>query len=273
MSYQPAVKVIDQNWLPSSLTIDEGMLMTNNYLYAVSMWNIPGHISFKKLWYNNVVSNTLSTMRPNNTRYTFPTASIQMRVISTNAADSSAWTWIRTVIIKYLDTNYIEQTEIVTMNGTTAVLTVATNILRINDFYSVTRWTSLWAVGTISLQNAWWTVTYARIIPTYNWSQQLVFTVPAWKRLMLKKISLSTGSAAWANFIECRLKFSIDNDWVRQTDWSMWTQYFGMLQAWSLIEWTDMLYLIPEKTDIVIDIIWDSATSWIATWYIEGFIE
>ncbi len=60
----------------------------------------------------------------------YPTSGEQLELICENAGDTSAGTGARTVLLTYLDTSYVEQTETVSLNGTTAVLTSATNILR-----------------------------------------------------------------------------------------------------------------------------------------------
>ncbi len=63
----------------------------------------------------------------------------QMTVISESNADNGATvTGALTIRVHYLDANGDEQTEDVTMNGTTGVNTVATNIRFVNDLYVLT---------------------------------------------------------------------------------------------------------------------------------------
>ncbi|MCP4339795.1 MAG: hypothetical protein GY799_13110 [Desulfobulbaceae bacterium] len=62
----------------------------------------------------------------------------QMTVVSEDANDTSAGTGVRTVEIHYIDASGDEQEETVTLNGTTGVNTVATNIRFVNDFYTLT---------------------------------------------------------------------------------------------------------------------------------------
>lgn len=75
----------------------------------------------------------------------------QMTIISSSANDTSAGTGIQTMRIHYLDNTGAEQTEDVTLNGTTGVDTVATDMRFINDFYALTVGSNGVAVGNVTL--------------------------------------------------------------------------------------------------------------------------
>ncbi len=62
---------------------------------------------------------------------TFPASAAIMAFASDDANDTSAGTGLRTILIVYLDANYDEQEETITLNGTTKVVSVA-SMLRIN---------------------------------------------------------------------------------------------------------------------------------------------
>ncbi len=62
----------------------------------------------------------------------------QMTVVSESANDAAGGTGIRTLRLHYLDAAGDEQVEDVTMNGTTGVNTVATNIRFLNDMHALT---------------------------------------------------------------------------------------------------------------------------------------
>lgn len=104
---------------------------------------------------------------------------IQIAVSSSNANDIALGTGVRSVNIHYLDINYIEYSEIVILNGTTPVNTVATDIHRILDFHTQTVGSNGVAVGNISLKNLAGTVTYNYIQLGGNQSLTGAFTVPA----------------------------------------------------------------------------------------------
>lgn len=77
----------------------------------------------------DVVLTTVTTAAVRRTTYTEPTANARRSLGSSNANDSSSGTGARQVRITYLDqTGAGPYTEIVTLNGTTAVNTVATDI-------------------------------------------------------------------------------------------------------------------------------------------------
>lgn len=130
--------------------------------------------------------------------YVPPATPIQMQVVSTSASDGVAGTGAQTVHIHYLDNNYNVNSVIVTMNGTTPVLTIPTNIIRVNGFHVTSVGSSGAAVGTISLQAVGGAVTYGLISATHNRARMPVFTVPAGMVGYIKNWQVSSASAAAA---------------------------------------------------------------------------
>jgi hypothetical protein len=93
---------------------------------------------------------TLNVVRA--TAYIEPSSNAQRSIKSSSASDSSAGVGARTLEITYLDsTGAGPYTEVVTLNGTTAVNTVATNICFIEKVIVKTVGSTLVNVGTISL--------------------------------------------------------------------------------------------------------------------------
>jgi len=88
-------------------------------------------------------------------------AGVQMSIVSTDAADDSAGTNIRKIELHYLDANLIEQTEIITLDGLTPVLTTATDIRFINCMHVHEYGTDPYAAGDISASNGG--ITYSLI--------------------------------------------------------------------------------------------------------------
>lgn len=132
--------------------------------------------------------------------YVFPATAQQMHVVSSSANDAAAGTGIRTVVIDYLDANYNQKQEVITLNGTTPVNTVATNILRINGFHAASVGSGGYAAGNISLTNTGGTVTYGYIQASYNSSRQAIFTIPAGKTGYLSHWQASSGTATGTHF-------------------------------------------------------------------------
>ncbi len=77
----------------------------------------------------------------------------QMTVVSDDVDDDGdpVDTGVRTIRIHYLDASGDEQTEDITLNGTTAVDTVATDIRFVNDMYSLTVGSTGVSEGNIAL--------------------------------------------------------------------------------------------------------------------------
>jgi hypothetical protein len=88
------------------------------------------------------------------TTYTPQGAGAQRSVNSTSASDASAGTGARTVTINYLDVNFVLKSETVTLNGTTAVATVNTDIAFIESIVVATVGSGGGNVGTIQVWTA-----------------------------------------------------------------------------------------------------------------------
>jgi hypothetical protein len=89
------------------------------------------------------------------TAYIEQTSNAQRSIVSANAADSAAGTGARTVRITYYTATFTGPfTETVTLNGTTAVNTVATNICYIESMEVITVGSGLTNAGIISLKAA-----------------------------------------------------------------------------------------------------------------------
>lgn len=194
--------------------------------------------------------------------YVFPPAGgIQMRVISTSTNDdgSPAGTGVRTVTIHYLDTNYTVQQETLTLNGTTAVTTVATNILRVNDFHSETAGSLSHADGNITLENTAGTVVYARIAPTYNRSRNAVFTIPAGKTGYITHWNFFSGTATGTHYTRFALR-SDSHEATRTPGVFQLHDGAGTLNG-GTNTYYDIPIVVPEKTDIKVSVISDAANA------------
>lgn len=164
-----------------------------------------------KLGLNPSISTTREDITEHGSVYAFPTAGIQMRVLSASANDTAAGTGVRQVKITYLDTSWNEQTETITMNGVTPVNTVATNIFRVNDIRAVTVGTGLVAAGNIQLQNTAGTVIYAKITANGNVCRQAIYTVPLGKTLYIDNWTCGAGGLGTTNAVEISLRSTSNN--------------------------------------------------------------
>lgn len=105
--------------------------------------------------FGDVATAATTRVLVNRTVYTEQTTNAQRSVLSSSANDTAAGTGARTIIITYLDqTGAGPFTETITLNGTTAVNTVATNICFIEEIRVVTAGSTGSNVGIISLRSA-----------------------------------------------------------------------------------------------------------------------
>ena len=141
-------------------------------------------------------------------QYVFPTGPMQMRIVSASANDAAAGTGVRTVEITYLNGSYVEQTETLTLNGTTPVNTVATNIFRVNRMRALTVGSGGSAAGAISLTNTAGTVTYDIIPATFVSSRKAIHTTHAGATLYIAHWQTSSGAATGSHFTITSLRAS-----------------------------------------------------------------
>lgn len=122
-----------------------------------------------------------------NTAYTFPTANTTMGIRSTVGGDTA------TILIKGLDSDYVEKNVTVTLAGT-ANTVVSTPLFRINDMIAVSGSTP---TGTVTLSAG--STVYGQIDPNIGKSQRSMYTVPAGHKFYLNRIDAFCASAALNN--------------------------------------------------------------------------
>ena len=132
-------------------TIESKVGLTDNL--AIRLGLVDGIVEFQYSGGLLSASTTETTMAeglPANSIYllTKP-SSAQCAVASASADDTSAGTGLRTILIIYLDGNGDEQNEIVTLNGTTKVLTTATDMTAINLLIGLTAGSGGFNAGNI----------------------------------------------------------------------------------------------------------------------------
>jgi hypothetical protein len=163
--------------------------------------------------FNGDVDNVREDLWDNGGTYVFPAnTGIRMRIVSSSISDAGdpVGTGALTVDIHYLDAAGESQEEQLTLNGTTEVLTVATNIRRIIDFHVKTVGTNRTAVGNISLTNTAGNVTYAVIPAGNNRARQAVYTVPLGKKLFVNALWGGSGAVSGAHYCEIMLRATCD---------------------------------------------------------------
>lgn len=169
----------------------------------VSMGKVVDARSVFIFGYNPDVQNVEETVWDHGGLYTYPSAAAQM-TISSSSANTDA-----VVSIVGLGAGYVEQTELITVNGQTPV-TTARSYLRINGMSALS--------GTVegSIYLGAGTVTagvpatvYGRIINGNNRTEMGLYTVPAGYELYLDRGNVSHGSDSLNAFITARLMYRL----------------------------------------------------------------
>lgn len=189
--------------------------------------------------------------------------------------DVSAYTGSHAVLIKYLDGDYAEHSEICVLNGTTAVSTVNTDLFRVNAFHTISAGSDNVSSGGISLRNLTNTPVYAFITAGYTTSRTAVYTVPA---------SKTAYAAQWMQ------GWSTPNDtkvqsarFILRANILIGTRFHtgSIFYPWAEVQISNDVLSIPfelpikftEKTDIVISGIAATAGAGPATSMVRGWIE
>ena len=141
--------------------------------------------------YNTAGTTTLRAVWDKTAAYVYPTSAVTMTVTNDDAADDGG-----TVLIKGLDANYAEVSEVVTTNNATPPTTTQT-FLRINDVIFSNTGAN---VGIIDVSNGG--VDYARIRAGDGRNQASIYTVPAGCEFYLYRIdAFSSDSTSAKPFI------------------------------------------------------------------------
>ena len=229
---------------------------------AVGMGLIPGARRINKLGYNADINGTTQEdlWAPGGTM-TVLVGAQALEVVSTdNTNDKAAGTGALTVKISYLTTAYVEKSEIVTMNGTVAVATTATDIFRVNNFRVETAGATGAATGTISLRRSGAGTNVSQIIPTQTRARNSMFTVPTGYKFIITSVSVGTGAATVAAAYG---KFTLRAYYSEISQLKTTLEYplIELVAQASAAVATDLSSAIPEGVDIRMTVIGNASTS------------
>lgn len=194
-SLSTAVKFVDQNNNNRTLLFnaDAPQICSQTYLQALAEGDVSGHTPWYKIGFTPTMTTSESDLWSKAGTYTFPVSGIQMAAVSDSALDTSLGSGARQVIIYYLDNNFLEKTEIVSLSGLTPVNTIATNIYRINGFRVYSAGTNAKPFGNLSLTSTDTLTTYSYILAGFNRARSSFYTVPANKMLYIVTVNFSYG--------------------------------------------------------------------------------
>lgn len=162
----------------------------------VSRELVQGANFLHRAFLSSTFGSTEQTVWNNATVWIPPTTASVMNVVSTSASDAAAGTGARTVSVAGLDANYLEISETITMNGTTAVTTTK-QYLRIQRMTVVTAGSTEANVGVISISNA---TLQGKIDANAGQSSFSMYTVPAGKTAFLHSLHLSSSKSTDGKF-------------------------------------------------------------------------
>ena len=198
-----------------------------------------------------------------------PAAGVQMSLVSTSASDGVAGTGIRSVDIHYLDDLLAPQIETVVLNGTTPVLTVATNMRFIQCMHMITFGTNKKAVGTITASNGG--TTYSLVAIGQVRCTSSVRMVPAGKRLFITGLcgGSSSGTAAASAIIRLTSTSFDGHDYSTDSVFIPFASATAQDGSISLVLTTPVSFL--EGTAVGMETTVDKAATIVGSWF--GWLE
>jgi hypothetical protein len=166
----------------------------------VARGQISYHEAFCQFGINSDVQQSTETVWVGSTAYTFPAAAATLTVSSSSTDDASpSGTGAQTVLIQGLDANYNVISEVVALNGQTAVNTTK-SYLRVNKIIVLTAGSGGTSAGTIYAGTGTVTsgvpaVTVNRTGITSNESESAFYTVPVGYTAFITRWTMSSGNS------------------------------------------------------------------------------
>lgn len=193
-------------------TVSDNSVLTLSHGIAVAQNDLPGHTSFDAFGDASVSSaTTYDVWRGPTAIKPGPVAlGFQASIVSSSASDSAAGAGLRKLKVIYLDTAGALQHEIVTLNGTTPVLTVAEDVMFVEcahatevGAYGAT------AVGNITISNGATVVNAVGV--GSNRCTSMHRMVPAGYRMFITAWSCSSAATTSAKHVVFRLRTTSAN--------------------------------------------------------------
>jgi hypothetical protein len=156
-----------------------------DYFLEVSKGNIEGHTVLTKIGVNPLVGTIFEDVWDAGGLLVYPTAGETWEIVSDSTDDDVGGTGATEVTITYLDDNYVEQSEIKAMDGTTPVTFTATDSFRFNRASVTAVGSGAENAGNITIRVSGAGATRGQINTGNNASLDAHFTVPANKTAYL----------------------------------------------------------------------------------------
>jgi YD repeat-containing protein len=180
-----------------------------DYLIKISQGLVVGAAAWNKLGYNGDVDNVEEDVISQGGVYVWPAAEQQMDIVSDSTKDdgSPAGLGAQKVTLYYLNLAGAEKSEEITMNGTTAVATSASDIYRVQNMRVTAVGAENDPAGNITLsEHGGTTYKYGYIAAGQNRQRQITWTVPAGKALYITSATLSGVNTAASHIARFTLR-------------------------------------------------------------------
>lgn len=205
-------------------------------------------VSIFRSAYNALVGASEATLWPKNTLYVFPSSASLMTLYSTSTSDTT-----QLVLVEGLDGNYVEISEVLTLNGQAGRQSTK-QFFRINTMTVLTDSPQ----GDISFGTGTATLgvpanTYGFIKAGDNITNSAVYTVPAGYTLRLSSGSISAGAATGSHTVTAKFRTRINGV-------SYLTALISIADNYQFFPYSPTIE-VPEKSDIYNNVVSDGGTS------------
>lgn len=189
-----------------------------------AMGKITGAQVWDKIGSSEVIPTTTFMILSNVTSASFisnfPPVPQQLQLVSSSANDAAAGTGAQQVTIEYLTdpgsaTKFTRFSEIVTLNGTTPVNTVATNISRIERVHVSRVGSTSVSQGNILLQSVGGATTFEKIVAGENVSRTAVHFVPNGYMCIITDLMFGSITAGGVRFAFTTVEMDLAGNIVR----------------------------------------------------------
>lgn len=205
------------NVLPDPLNTNP---VAKDYQTEVALGNITGSVSKSIVMYNPSVSTSLVDIWGGGGNLSYPTAGETWEVLSSSANDTTAGSGAQSIIVNSLTTDYIQQTEVVALNGTTPVVLSNTHF-RPDGAVALPTGAGQENAGDITIRVSGGGATRQFIPAGFGASQDTHFTVPAGKTLIGLRI-LSVFPKNEDGILEGSIMPFGTNTWIRSGRFSIY---------------------------------------------------
>jgi len=187
--------------------------------------------------------------------------------------DTSAKAGAQAIEINFLNGSYVEEREIVVLNGTTVVPTTNTKIFRVNSFRVITAGANKVPTGNLTLRHIDNTPVYSYITAGFNRARNAMYTVPAGKTLYVTDFNGGYATTGNANKEYARIttRANVDPATSFMTDSMFYPFTDAVCQNTTINTILSIPTKLPEKTDIKLSVI-ASATGVVIT-TLRGWLE